>query len=452
MSASPRLLLTLSGEIGTKSRRTERWFRQRLADNVRSALARRAPGARLVEDGRRLLVEADDLPRAARVAASVAGVHRVDRARPMPVDSLASLTAGVCEVARPWVTDRTFAVRLRRRGTHPWSSPDAARAIGAALLDASAGVDLDDPDVEVRVEVYGEHAYLVDRSWDGPGGLPLGTQAGALSMLSGGFDSPVAAWMMLRRGVPIDFVHFTLDCAASDHALVVAHDLWRTWGAGTSPLVWKVEFQPVKEALFAHSPSRLRQVLLKQLMFRAADRLADSLGMPALVTGESVAQVSSQTLQHLAEIDTQVSRTVLRPLAGFNKQEIIDRAEQIGTAALSARAKEVCDLSDGPVAVAARRATLEKAMAELPDDLTAIALADREVIALEHWRPGHPLVPVVAEAPDGVPVCSADEQLPGGGPVVLYGKDAPHRASRLLAAGREVSVLDHVAGRVLTPA
>ena len=452
MSAPPRLLLTLSGEIGTKSRRTERWFRARLVDNVRSALARRAPDGRLVEDGRRLLVEAEDLPRAARVAATIAGVHRVDRVRPVPVDSLETLTDAVAAIARPWVTDRTFAVRMRRRGTHPWRSPDAARAIGAALLDASAGVDLDDPDVEVRVEVYGEHAYLVDRSWDGPGGVPLGTQAGALSMLSGGFDSPVAAWMMLRRGVPIDFVHFKLDCAASDHALVVAHDLWRTWGAGTSPLVWKVEFQPVKEALFAHTPARLRQVVLKQLMFRAADRLADALDVPALVTGESVAQVSSQTLRHLAEIDTQVSRTVLRPLAGFNKQEIIDRAEHIGTAALSARAKEVCDLSDGPVAVAAKRETLEKALADLPDDLAALALADREVIALEHWRPGHPLVPVVAEAPAGVPVCSADERLPSSGPVVLYGKDAPHRASRLLAGGRDVSVLDRLARPALAPA
>ena len=90
-------------------------------------------------------------------------------------------------------------------------------------------------------EAYGDVAYIVERAWEGPGGLPLGTQGRCISMLSGGYDSPVATWMLMRRGSPMDFVHLRLDCAETSHALLVAHELWRCWGQGTEPRVWLVE-------------------------------------------------------------------------------------------------------------------------------------------------------------------------------------------------------------------
>ncbi|HEX9765568.1 MAG TPA: THUMP domain-containing protein, partial [Nitriliruptorales bacterium] len=364
-----------------------------------------------------------------------------DRGVRVDATSLDTLDREVTALARPRVAGRTFAIRLNRRGEHDWRSPDAARVIGASLLSDSAGVDLDDPEVEVRVEVYGTDAWVIDRSWPGPTGLPLCTQEPVLALLSGGFDSPVAAWMMMRRGSPVDFVHFTLECAASDHAILVAKDLWKRWGHGSSPIVWKVEFQPVKQQLFERTPPRLRQIVLKQLMFAAADQLADELGIAALVTGDAVGQVSSQTMAHLAQIDRMVTRTVLRPLAGLTKQEIIDWSRRIGTEGLSARAKEVCDLSDGPVAVAAQRETLDRAHESLPRDIVADALADREVIALEHWTPGAPLVPVVAEAPDGVAVVRSERGDPGHGAAAFAGKEAIRLASAAHAAGRPAWVL-----------
>lgn len=439
--AEPCLLVTLSGEIHTKSRRTSRWFRRLLVEHMHTALA--GEQAEVRDLGRIVVVHADDLDRAAGVLTTVIGIQRIDRGSPVPADDLDELSSRVAEIARPAVTGRTFAVRLNRRGQHAWRSPDATRVIGAALLDDSAGVNLDDPEVEVRVEVYGADAWIVDRSWSGPCGLPLGTQDGVMALLSGGFDSPVAAWMMMRRGSPVDFVHFTLECAASDHALLVAKELWQRWGHGTSPVVWKVEFQPIKQQLYERTPPRLRQVVLKQLMFAAADQLADELGIEALVTGESVGQVSSQTMAHLAQIDRMVTRTVLRPLAGFTKQEIIDWSRRIGTESLSARAKEVCDLSEGPVAVAAQRETLERAHDGLPRDIVAQALADREVIALEHWRPGSPLVPVVTEPPDGVPVVRGRHDDTGIGPAAWTGKHAIVLASAAHAEGRPAWVLAH---------
>lgn len=437
------LVVTASGELHTKSNRTRTRFRRVLRDNLRAALARRAPGATLDRDldGARLIIRAPDLERAAEAAADVFGVHRVERARRVPFESLEQLAAAVRELAGAQVAGRRFAVRVRRRGHHPFTSMDAARVIGQALLDLSAGVDLTDPEVEVPVLITDSEAWVVDRAWEGAGGLPLGTQEPCLVLLSGGFDSPVAAWMVMRRGCPVEFLHIRLDCAQTDHALAVARDLWARWGAGTDPLVWVVDFEGVERALREQVPARLRQVVLKQLMFAAADRLAAERGIPALVTGEAIGQVSSQTLAHLAEIDRVCERLVLRPLAGMDKQDIIALARRIGTHDLSARAKEVCNLAgDAPVAVAARQAELDAARAQIPGAVVEAALSQPEVVALSQWFPGSDPVPVVAAAPADVPVVERPDG-PTQGPVAVTGPQAPWVATRLRAAGRDVVVV-----------
>lgn len=437
------LIVTLTGDIYVKSDRTRARFHRRLSDNLRQALAARAGRSHVRWlDAGRLLLTADRLEDAARAAASTFGVYRVEQARPLPTSSLTELADAAGEAARPQVADRTFAVRVRRHGRHSWRSLDAEREIGARLVDASAGVDLDDPEVTVPVVVIDDRAWLVTHSWKGPGGMPLGTQESALALISGGFDSPVAAWMVMRRGSPVDFLHVELDCAQSDHALAVAHQLWRRWGAGTSPLAWLVDFGQVEDLLTERVPSRLRQVVLKQLMFETADRVAAETHQPALITGEALGQVSSQTLHHLAEIDRSCTRTVLRPLAGFDKDEIVTRAHEIGTGPLSARAKELCNLSSGPgVAVAAQRETLARAQSGLPADVAADAARRRRVIALEHWTPGMEAVPVVDQPPPDTPLITADNPPPAYGPAAFSGDRAPHAASRLKAAGREVYVV-----------
>jgi len=392
MAADLSLLLTVAGDIHLKSARTQRRLRRTLRHNLEAALARESPTAVIVAGPQgRMMVTAHDqatLEAAADAAARVFGIYRVIAVRRLAVPDLESLTTQVAELARDRVRGHTFAVRVRRRGAQPWRSVDAERAIGAALLDDSTGVDLSTPEVEVRAEVYDEEAFYVERTWDGTDGLPLGTQEAVLSLLSGGFDSPVAAWMMMRRGCPVDFVHFMMDCAQSEHALAVAYEMWRRWGAGTRPRAWVIEFRDVKQALLDHVDGSHRQVVLKQLMFRVASAIAEAERLPALVTGESVGQVSTQTIWNLAVIDRVHSSTVLRPLAGLSKDEILEWARRIGTHDLSARAKEVCNLSTGPVEVAAQARRLARATATLPDDLVERALRTRRVLPLAEWHPG----------------------------------------------------------------
>lgn len=446
------LLVTLGSDVYTKSPRTRSRFRATLERNLQASLACEnvTAGLRPLDAGRLILSVATSaatatnskLREAADAAARTFGVQRIERARPLTWAALEELAGEVAQASEDRVRGRSFAVRVRRHGTHPWTSTEAERVIGARLLAASAGVDLSDPDVEVPVVVVDDQAWLILERWDGPGGMPLGTQEGCLSLLSGGFDSPVAAWMLMRKGSPVDFVHVQLSCAQTDHALAVAHDLWRRWGAGTSPLAWILDFTGVQQLIRDRIHPSLRQVVLKQLMFAAADRVAAELDLPALVTGESVGQVSSQTLRHLHEIDRSSTRVVIRPLAGFDKQEIIAKARAIGTERLSARAQEVCDLSGGHrVAVAARAPELGRARAALPGGLVDEAVRTRRVVALEDWLPGSDPVPVLDRPPEAVPVVGVADPLPQDGAVAVTGPGAARLATRLRAGGRDAVVV-----------
>jgi len=213
-------------------------------------------------------------------------------------------------------------------------------------------------------------------------------------MLSGGIDSPVAAWMMMRTGCPVDFVHLEMECSVTDQALAVAHGLVRRWGHGSEPRFHVADFQPVRQTLIDNVDPRFRQVVLKQLMLRTAERVAADRSIPLLVTGESLGQVSSQTAAHLAELDRTVEVPVIRPLVALRKEEIVERARQIGTYDLSVRTREVCDLSDGArVATRATADTLARAALDLPDDLVERAVESLRTVEARRWSPGMTIEP-----------------------------------------------------------
>ena len=172
-------------------------------------------------------------------------------------------------------------------------------------------------------------------------------------------------------------------------ALAVARSLWERWGYGTDPAVHVVDFQPVKEALLENVDARMRQVALKVLMARAASQIAKEQGVLALVTGDALGQVSSQTLPHLVGVSEAADVPLLRPLLGLPKETIIDYARRIGTAEISGRAQEVCDLSEGrPVETAARPDQVGRSARNIPDMLMEDAVATRKTFQIKDWFPG----------------------------------------------------------------
>lgn len=400
--------LTLSGDIGTKSPPARKLFRRRLGYNIRQLLAR-APTAGKVRDRRdRIDIEGLD-PTLAPALARLFGVQSVRVAHSLRWDSLEDLLAGGVQRFGQAVRGRRFAVRVRRVGKRQQiavQSDELARALGSALVACGGQVDLSTPELWVQVEVRARDALFFEQPLPGAGGLPIGTQGRALALMSGGFDSAVAAWHMLSRGVALDFVLF--DLAGGEQEAVVRKTLSileQRWMAGTEARLHVIDFRPLVAELRARVPGAFWQVMLKRLMMRAADGLAQTLGQDALVTGEVVGQVSSQTLANLRAIGAPVRLPLLRPLVGLGKEAIIRQAEWIGTAPVSVGVTEFCALDGGSPVTRAQPERLDQLEVELgTESLIEELLAHRrEIVAAEF---GEPVAAPAAvdEVPEGAAV------------------------------------------------
>jgi tRNA uracil 4-sulfurtransferase len=233
--------------------------------------------------------------------------------------------------------------------------------------------------VEVREGV----AYLLHERIPGHGGLPLGVQGTAVCLISGGYDSAAAAWLMLKRGIRLEYVFCNLAGAAYERSVVmVARVLAEDWSHGHRPRLHVVPFTETVEALQQSVTPRYWQVVLKRLMYQAAESIARTVDGEAIITGESLGQVSSQTLGNLRAIDEAVSLPVFRPLIGMDKHEIIDLTARIGTAALSARIREYCAiLPDRPVTHSKPAAARDES-SKVDPTVVERAVADRKVLDL----------------------------------------------------------------------
>jgi thiamine biosynthesis protein ThiI len=391
----PKLaLLRFSGEIGIKARATRRQFRRRLIQNLRDALASHGLRARIEVSHERIFVELpEDTPGVAEI--EVAGDHPLTRlfgiqsisfVERRPLTSLEGVVRTGVHLFRERVRDRHFAVRARRVGDRsaiPLRAQAVECALGAALLPDAAGVDLGAPEVTVHVELAENATSFFSERIAAPGGLPLGVEGAAVALLSGGFDSAVAAWQMLKRGVALDYVFCNLGGQTHLHGAVrVAKLLADHWSYGDRPRLHAIDFEPVAEALRAHTEQRYWQVLLKRAMLRAASGVGRRNRAAAIVTGEAMGQVSSQTLRNLDVISRATDQTLLRPLVGFNKDEIIALARRIGTYELSKVVGEYCALVRQRPATRATLEAVEREEAKLDPTLLERAVARRSVLDL----------------------------------------------------------------------
>jgi thiamine biosynthesis protein ThiI len=396
---SPRLaLLRLGGEIGTKARVTRRRFRQRLIHNLRDALHSSGIPAQIEVSHDRLYAHLPEPPPGQAEAPPhdhpllrVFGIQSVSFAQRHPAPDLASVVRTGEALFRDRVAGRRFAVRARRVGDRAAIRVDpraVERELGTALLPVSAGVDLSHPEATVHIELSeGSAAYFPERL-PGPGGLPLGVEGRAVALVSGGFDSAVAAWQMQRRGVALDYVFCNLGGVTHLAGVArVAAVLARHWSYGSRPLLHALDFAPISEAIRKHAKARYWQVILKRLMLRAAEAVARRHRALAIVTGDAVGQVSSQTLTNLAVVSRATHLPILRPLVGSNKDEIIATATRIGTFELSKVVGEYCALTPSRPATRAALATVEAEEALLPAGLVEAAVLASNALDLRDLDP-----------------------------------------------------------------
>jgi len=375
-------LLRFSGEVGTKARKTRQRFTDRLVTAIEDGLTTAGIEHRVDRRWSRLFVHAED-PRSEPILRRMFGVQSLSPAVLRRWQDLDDIVAQGAEFFAPEVAGKKFAVRARRTSGHPrlpFDSPDIERALGAALIDGAAGVDLKHPEVTAGVEVHAREVYLYARHVSAPGGLPMGVEGRALALISGGFDSAVAAWEAWKRGVALDFVFFNLGGREHERGVMeVTERLTCDWAYGDWPQLYSVDLRPTVERIQAAVKPRYWQLALKGAMYRAASALAEELGLPALVTGEALGQVSSQTLPNLALLDGVVETPVLRPLVTWNKEQIVATARAIGTYELSATVPEFCALEANQAMTRGKKEPFERELAALDAAALARAVAERTV-------------------------------------------------------------------------
>ena len=330
-------------ELGIKGR-NRTVFESRLVSNIREQLkdlgiskVRRRTGL--------IRLEADDATAAdvTRRLLNVAGLATI-----LPCTRVESeIEAIVAEaVARFKDKQGSFRVTARRPDKNfPMTSQEVAGTVGEAILKANPElkVNLKDADHTCWIELTDDGAYVASEKLKGIGGLPAGSSGKLVSLLSGGIDSPVASWMMLKRGAPMHFVHFHnfpyTDRASIDIVKDLIAILNRT---GIKASISMINLTPVQEEIAAVCNPQFRVIHYRRFMFRIAERIALREKAGGLVTGESLGQVASQTVQNMRTIEAVTKLPVLRPLIGMDKDEITERARKIGTFELSTRPHSDC--------------------------------------------------------------------------------------------------------------
>lgn len=388
------LFLIRYGEIGLKGK-NQKFFLHTLLTRMKQALAPLGK-ARYWKTQGRLFVEMETdheaeeaLTRLQRVF-GIVSVSPVRRA-PLDLESIKDVALAELKAAQATEGGSTFKVEARRADkSFPFNSMEINQLVGAHLLEHTAGLSVDviEPDLRVRVEIR-EEAYIYTRMIPGPGGLPLGTSGRAVLLLSGGIDSPVAGWMTMKRGVKITPVYFHSFPFTGDRVKEKVIDLCQVMaGYGGDMDLYVVHFTEIQKSLAQNCPEDLGTILMRRMMMRLAERIAQKVGAKALVTGESIGQVASQTLESLMVTNAVVQLPVFRPLIGLDKEEIIKRSQAIGTYDISIRPYEDCCtvfVPKHPV-TKPRLEQVEKAEEALPlEALLQEALERTEVISLQAY-------------------------------------------------------------------
>ncbi|MCI8400186.1 MAG: tRNA 4-thiouridine(8) synthase ThiI [Oscillibacter sp.] len=383
MNANEMLLLKL-GEVVLKGL-NRRSFEDRLMSNVRRRLKNCGSFQVYVRQSTIYVEPATDscdMDAAYAAAQQVFGIVSVARAVPCEKTVDAIVETAKRYLAPAFAGAKSFKVESKRADkAYPMNSIQVSQAVGGELAEAfpNVTVDVHNPDLTVYVEIREKHAYVHAPAVPGAGGLPVGTGGHAISLLSGGLDSPVSSWMMARRGVELEMVHFVSPPYTSQQAQDKVLDLARLLTAYCGRLrVHIVPFTEIQEQIRRNCPEEYFTLIMRRFMMRLSEAIARRAGAKALITGESLGQVASQTMMALGVTEDVTTLPVLRPLIGMDKVEIIHTAQRIGTYDTSILPYEDCCTVFTPRHPATRPSIEDVRKAEAALDVDALVARSLE--------------------------------------------------------------------------
>ncbi len=348
---SSDVVIVRYGELALKSTGVRNWYEKILIKNIAAMLdSRDIPYSQIRREWGRVFIESTD-PRAAEAAADVFGI--VSTSPALTTEPTLENAASVCAaLAKDLILEgESFAVKARRSGNHSFSSVDIGRACGDAIWSAlekegkHPRVNLSSPDKEVFVEMRQNLAYVYLKTFKGVGGLPLGTQGSMVVLMSGGLDSPVAAWLMMKRGVMIIPVYCNTSPYAENAARERAFECIRQlqkWAPGRQFTTYEIPHGPNLRSFIDICNRKNTCLLCKRMMYREAYEVMKKEGASGIITGSSLGQVASQTAANMYAEIYQLAIPIYHPLIALDKTEIMDIARKIGTYDISNRPAGSC--------------------------------------------------------------------------------------------------------------
>ncbi|CAH0532944.1 tRNA sulfurtransferase [Vibrio stylophorae] len=360
-----KYIVKLHPEIIVKSDSVRKRFTKILESNLRNILKRQTDQVSVYNRWDHIAVFCKDPSQDAFVLQTLTntpGIHHVLQVQQSEFTDLHDIYERTLALMGKDLEGKTFCVRAKRRGQHDFTSIEVERYVGGGLNQAiaSASVKLKKPDVTVQLDIDYDKLNLIEARYQGLGGFPLGTQEDVLSLISGGFDSGVSSYMHIKRGSKVHYCFFNLGGAAHETGVKqVAHFLWNKFGSSAKVRFVSIDFEPVVAEILEKVDDGQMGVVLKRMFMRAGGMIAERFGIQALVTGEAIGQVSSQTLTNLRLIDNVTDTMILRPLITWDKQEIVDLARHIGTEDFAKTMPEYCGVISKKPTVKAVKGRIE---------------------------------------------------------------------------------------------
>ena len=361
-----KFIIKLFPEIMIKSESVRKRFVKILTSNIRNVLTKYDDTVAVIKHWDYIEVRSKidaNLPMLIEQLQRIPGIHHFLQVEEKPFANLHEIFEQILSDVASQLENKTFCVRVKRKGKHEFNSLEAERYIGGGLNQhiASAKVQLKNPDVTVRIEIEDDKMMLVRARYEGIGGYPIGTQEDVLSLISGGFDSGVSSYMLLRRGSRVHYCFFNLGGAAHEIGVKqMAYHIWQRYGSSHKVRFVAINFEGVVGEILENVDNGQMGVVLKRMMVRAASKIAQRFDIQAIVTGEALGQVSSQTLTNLRLIDEAADVLVLRPLITHDKEQIIAMAKHIGTDDIAKSMPEFCGVISKNPTVKAIKAKIEQ--------------------------------------------------------------------------------------------
>ncbi|VEI57644.1 tRNA sulfurtransferase [Pasteurella multocida] len=343
-----KFIIKLFPEIMIKSESVRKRFVKILTGNIRNILNKYDDSVAVVRHWDYIEVRSkneENRPHLIELLQRIPGIHHFLEVDEKPFETMHDIFEQTLQDVGSSLENKTFCVRVRRKGKHEFNSLDVERYVGGGLNQhiASAKVQLSKPDVTVRIDIENDKMMLVRARHQGIGGYPIGTQEDVLSLISGGFDSGVSSYMLIRRGSRVHYCFFNLGGAAHEIGVKqMAYHIWQRYSESHKVRFVAINFEGVVGEILEKVDNGQMGVVLKRMMVRAASRIAERFGIQAIVTGEALGQVSSQTLTNLRLIDEASNCLVLRPLITHDKEQIIAMAKEIGTDDIAKSMPEFC--------------------------------------------------------------------------------------------------------------